>query len=123
MSILNPIFVPSVNSVRSSFANQGEICLCGSRVFIQRGIYDRFVEMFVEAAKQIKVDNPTSKTATMGALISKEHLAKVNYYIELAQQEGGKILLGGDRPEVEDELKDGKLLTFLLLSLFRCFRV
>jgi hypothetical protein len=119
--------------VRSSFANQGEICLCGSRIFVQKGIYDKFVQQFVEAAKQIKVHNlvcvcvcvcvvaeahyvskmnvqvgdPKDPSSTMGALVSQEHLAKVNYYIDLAREEGGSIALGGDKPPLPDELSKG----------------
>jgi aminomuconate-semialdehyde/2-hydroxymuconate-6-semialdehyde dehydrogenase len=143
------------HSVRSSFANQGEICLCGSRIFVQKGIYDKFVQQFVEAAKTIKVTrllmlllafvsmcslvltialcrvslqvgDPKDPSSTMGALVSEEHLAKVNYYIDLARQEGGDIALGGDKPQLPDELKKGntahsssclRFTRFLSLSL------
>jgi len=94
-------------SVRSSFANQGEICLCGSRLYVQKGIYDKFLEQFVALAKQIKVGDPKDPSTNMGALISKEHLEKIQYYVELAKQEGGTVVLGGDRPELEGDLKGG----------------
>ncbi|CAI5770144.1 2-aminomuconic semialdehyde dehydrogenase [Podarcis lilfordi] len=81
-------------SVRSSFANQGEICLCTSRIFVQRNIYNEFLRRFVEAVKKWKVGNPSDPTIDQGALISKEHLAKVKNYIKKAESEGGKILCG-----------------------------
>lgn len=103
-------------SVRSSFANQGEICLCGSRIFVQKGIYDKFVQQFVEAAKQIKVGDPKDPSSTMGALVSQEHLAKVNYYIDLAREEGGSIALGGDKPQLPDELSKGYWLNPTIIT-------
>ncbi|XP_054252160.1 2-aminomuconic semialdehyde dehydrogenase isoform X2 [Indicator indicator] len=81
-------------TVRSSFANQGEICLCTSRIFVQRGIYDEFVKRFVAEAKKWKVGNPSDPTVNMGALISKEHLEKVKNYVKKAQAEGARVLCG-----------------------------
>nr|XP_003223357.1 PREDICTED: aldehyde dehydrogenase family 8 member A1 [Anolis carolinensis] len=81
-------------SVRSSFANQGEICLCTSRIFVQRSIYKEFLRRFVEAVKKWRVGSPADSTVDMGALISKEHLAKVKSYVKKAQAEGAKILCG-----------------------------
>nr|XP_056708949.1 2-aminomuconic semialdehyde dehydrogenase isoform X1 [Euleptes europaea] len=81
-------------TVRSSFANQGEICLCTSRIFVQRTIYSEFLKRFVEAVKNWKVGSPSDPTTDMGALISKEHLAKVKNYIRKAQEDGAKILCG-----------------------------
>ncbi|EGG20337.1 aldehyde dehydrogenase [Cavenderia fasciculata] len=96
-------------SVRSSFNNQGEICLCNSRIYVQQSIYDRFVKEFVERSKKWIVGDPTCPNTNMGALVSKEHLAKIEYYVELARQEGGKIELGGQRSHVTwgDQYKDG----------------
>jgi aminomuconate-semialdehyde/2-hydroxymuconate-6-semialdehyde dehydrogenase len=88
-------------SIQSSFANQGEICLCGSRMFVARAIYDEFVTRFVEATKKLRVGDPLDASTDVGALISEAHLQKVTGYLELAQQEGGTILTGGarlDRP-------------------------
>lgn len=82
-------------TMRSSFANQGQICLCGSRIFVQRGIYDKFKTAFVERVKTHTVSFPTDPNAKMGALVSKPHLEKVLSYIALAQEEGGSILAGG----------------------------
>jgi aminomuconate-semialdehyde/2-hydroxymuconate-6-semialdehyde dehydrogenase len=88
-------------SIQSSFANQGEICLCGSRMFVARAIYDEFVARFVEATKKLRVGDPLDASTDVGALISEAHLQKVTGYLELAQREGGTILTGGarlDRP-------------------------
>lgn len=81
-------------TVRSSFANQGEICLCTSRVYVQKGIYDQFLEGFVERTRQLKVGAPKDPATNVGALVSKEHLAKVLGYVKLAVNEGGEIVCG-----------------------------
>src|SRR5215212_6110582 len=84
-------------SIRSSFWNQGEICLCGSRIFVERSIYGEFVERFADAARQLRVGDPSDDATDVGALISAAHLEKVLGYIELARQEGGTIVAGGRR--------------------------
>ncbi|MCP6536303.1 aldehyde dehydrogenase family protein, partial [Klebsiella pneumoniae] len=71
-------------TVRSSFANQGQICLCGSRIFIERSIYDKFKTAFIERVEKLTVSNPTDPNAKMGAVVSKPHMEKVLSYIELA---------------------------------------
>ncbi|GFO27093.1 aldehyde dehydrogenase family 8 member a1 [Plakobranchus ocellatus] len=81
-------------SIRSSFINQGEVCLCTSRIFVQRGIYEKFVTAFVEKAKALRVGDPTESTTFCGALISAEHRNKVTGYIEGAQQGGATIQCG-----------------------------
>ena len=85
-------------TLRTSFANQGEICLCGSRILVQSSIYDTFMSKFVAAAKALRTGDPQDPQSFMGALISKQHLEKVRGYIEVARQEGGTVLLGGDAP-------------------------
>lgn len=84
-------------SIQSSFANQGEICLCGSRIFVQRAIYDQFVDRFVAATKKLRIGDPTDATTDVGALISEAHLQKVTGYLALAKEEGGTIVTGGNR--------------------------
>ncbi len=84
-------------TVRSSFANQGQICLCGSRIFIERSIYERFKTAFVERVKQLTVSYPSDPKAKMGAVVSQPHMEKVLSYIQLAQEEGGTVLCGGER--------------------------
>ncbi|KAM6185971.1 2-aminomuconic semialdehyde dehydrogenase isoform 2-T2 [Rhynchocyon petersi] len=81
-------------TVRSSFANQGEICLCTSRIFVQKSIYSEFLKRFVEATRKWKVGIPVDPSANMGALISKAHLEKVRSYVQKARAEGARILCG-----------------------------
>jgi aminomuconate-semialdehyde/2-hydroxymuconate-6-semialdehyde dehydrogenase len=82
-------------SLRAAFDNQGEICLCGSRLFVERSIYPRFLERFVAGAKALKVGDPLDPDTRQGALISARHRDRVLSYIELARQEGGQVLCGG----------------------------
>ena len=82
-------------TVRSSFANQGQICLCGSRIFVEEKIYEQFKEDFVQKVSELKVGNPSEENTNIGALVSKQHLEKVKSYIDISEQEGGKILFGG----------------------------
>ena len=84
-------------SIRSSFWNQGEICLCGSRIFVERRIHDEFVTRFAEATRRLRIGDPLEADTDVGALISAAHLQKVTGYIELAKQEGGTIVAGGNR--------------------------
>jgi aminomuconate-semialdehyde/2-hydroxymuconate-6-semialdehyde dehydrogenase len=84
-------------SIQSSFANQGEICLCGSRIFVERAIHDEFVERFVAATKQLRVGDPGDASTDVGAVISEPHLRKVLGYVQLAQEEGGTLVTGGRR--------------------------
>jgi aminomuconate-semialdehyde/2-hydroxymuconate-6-semialdehyde dehydrogenase len=97
-------------TMRSSFANQGQICLCGSRIFIQRGIYEKFKTAFVEKVNKLTVSYPTDPKAKMGALVSEPHLEKVLSYIHLAQEEGGKVLIGGSRVHLEAPYDKGYYL-------------
>jgi aminomuconate-semialdehyde/2-hydroxymuconate-6-semialdehyde dehydrogenase len=95
-------------SVRSSFANQGQVCLCGSRVFVERSAYDNFVNRFVEKASQLKQGDPLDEKTEQGAIVSKTQLDKVKFYVDLAQQEGGKVALGGKAPDsITDRCRDG----------------
>ena len=88
-------------TVRSSFANQGQICLCGSRIFIEASIYEKFKTDFVTKVKQLKVGHPSEATTNIGPLVSKSHLEKVQSYIEIAKDEGGTILCGGNKITVQ----------------------
>lgn len=82
-------------TVRSSFSNQGQICLCGSRILVEESIYEKFKIDFIEKVSQLKIGNPADETSDIGALVSKEHLEKVKKYIDVAENEAGKILFGG----------------------------
>ena len=88
-------------TVRSSFANQGQICLCGSRIFIERPLYERFRDAFVERVKGLTVGPPHLESSKIGALVSLPHLEKVESYIQLAREEGGTVLTGGQRVVLE----------------------
>ncbi|KAH8024993.1 hypothetical protein HPB51_002407 [Rhipicephalus microplus] len=87
--------------IKASFLNQGEICLCTSRIYIHKKIYQKFTDTFVQEARKLKVGPPQSESVFMGALVSKEHLDKVKFYIKLAMEDGGKVLCGGLREEPE----------------------
>lgn len=83
-------------AVRAAYRNQGQICLAGSRLFVQRGVYDKVVERMLALVKEIKVGNPLEKSTQMGALVSREHMEKVQQYIEIGKCDG-KLLCGGER--------------------------
>lgn len=85
-------------SVSSSFSNQGQICLSGSRIFVEQSAYDAFVERFVAATRKLRIGDPLDPATEQGALISRAHLDKVRSYLELARDEGGTILCGGLPP-------------------------
>ena len=95
-------------SVRSSFANQGQICLCGSRVFVERSAYKDFIDRFIDKASKLKIGDPLDEKTEQGAIVNKAQLDKVKFYVDLAQKEGGKIALGGKSPEsISDRCRDG----------------
>ena len=81
--------------VRASFTNSGQVCLCGSRLLVDASIYGAFREKFVAAVEGIVVGDPQNETTVMGSVISKEHQAKVESYIDLGIEEGGVVLTGG----------------------------
>lgn len=94
-------------SVRAAFSNQGEICLCGSRILVERGLYERFREAFVARVQVLQLGDPLDERTEQGALISEAHLQKVLSYIELAKKEGGKILCGGRRANLDGRCRQG----------------
>jgi len=98
-------------STSAAFTNQGEICLCGSRIFVQESIYEKFKSAFIEEVKKRKVGDPLLETSRVGAIVSKAHYDKILYYIELAKEEGGRILLGGYPIIPEGRCKDGWFIT------------
>lgn len=85
-------------TVRSSFSNQGQICLCGSRIFIEQSIYPRFRDELVKRAKALKQGDPLKTETEQGALVSKAHFDKVKACIEQARKDGGRVLCGGGSP-------------------------
>ena len=101
-------FEDTVNtSVRAAFANQGQICLCGSRIYVQRGIYEKFKAAFLERVNGLSVADPLTNEARMGAVVSKEHMEKVLSYIQLAKEEGGTLLTGGRRVQLDGRCENG----------------
>ena len=101
--------VPSI--LRASFLNQGEICLCGSRILVQEDLFEEFCEVFAEAASQLVVGDPREENTFMGPLVSKVHYKKVKSFVEIARKEDGKVLTGGEFPEnLGDEFKNGYFL-------------
>lgn len=94
-------------TVRSSFANQGQICLCGSRIYVERTIYAQFRDDFVERAKRLRVGDPTASDSDLGAVVSLPHQEKILSAIQRARAEGGKVLCGGERAEVPGRCAGG----------------
>jgi len=86
-------------AVRAGFQNQGQICLCGSRVLVERGIYARFRDAFVERVRALRVGDPMEAGTDQGSLVSQAHRAKVAAAVERARAEGGRVLCGGGPPE------------------------
>ena len=98
-------------SVRSSFANQGQVCLCGSRIFVEQPVFDEFVERFVAATRKLRVSDPLESGTDQGALVSRAHLEKVRSYVRKAREEGGTIHCGGEAPtNLPDRCKNGFFL-------------
>ena len=94
-------------SLKAAFSNQGEICLCGSRIFVERSIYARFRDEFVSRVKTLRQGDPLQEDTQQGAVVSTAHMRKVLGYIELARQEGGQILCGGRQAKLSGRCGDG----------------
>ncbi len=94
-------------TLQSSFANQGQICLCGSRILIEESIYEQFKTEFVERASKLIPGDPLLETSKQGAVVSKDHFEKILNCIKVAKEEGGKILLGGNALELEGRCAQG----------------
>jgi len=88
-------------TLNSSFSNQGEICLCGSRILIEKPLYQKFREELVKQASKLTVGNPADDSNKLGAIVSEQHFNKILSYIDIAQKEGGEILCGGKKKTVE----------------------
>jgi aminomuconate-semialdehyde/2-hydroxymuconate-6-semialdehyde dehydrogenase len=93
--------------VRSGFANQGEICLCGSRLLVQRSIYERFKEHYLAKVRRLRVGDPGDAATDLGALVSKAHFDKVVGCIERAKAEGGRVLHGGNAAKIGGRCANG----------------
>lgn len=94
-------------TIQSSFSNQGEICLCGSRILIEKTIYEKFKTEFVEKTQRLTVGDPLDEKSRQGAIVSKLHFDKVMSCIEIAKQEGGTILCGGNAVQLEGRCANG----------------
>ena len=94
-------------TLRSAFANQGQICLCGSRILVHEAIYDRFITDFTSKVSAMKVGDPLLDDTRTGAVVSEPHMNKILSYIELAKEEGGEIVCGGKRIIVEGRCAKG----------------
>jgi len=94
-------------AVKASFSNQGQICLCGSRLFVERPVYNKFKAAFVEKTKTLKVGNPKDDDINLGAVVSESHMNNILSRIEQAKQEGGIVLCGGERVILEGNLEKG----------------
>lgn len=95
------------NAVRAAYSNQGQICLCGSRIFVEAPIYDKFKNQLIERVRRLKVGDPLENGTDQGALVSREHMEKVLAYIDLAKSEGGNILAGGKKLTLDGRCKEG----------------
>jgi len=93
--------------VRSSFSNQGEICLAGSRIFVERPMFEQFKSDFVARVSALIVGDPLDEDTEIGAIVSKEHFEKIMSYIDLARKEGGTVLTGGDSVATDGRCSDG----------------
>ncbi|MDQ3071830.1 MAG: aldehyde dehydrogenase [Bacteroidota bacterium] len=94
-------------TIQSSFANQGQICLCGSRIYIERPLYEKFRNALVEKVKALKIGDPLDESTRVGAVVSRSHHEKILSYIQIAQDEGGKILTGGNAVHPEGRCSNG----------------
>jgi len=94
-------------TVRSSFSNQGQICLAGSRIFVQQPIYEKFKNEFIAKTYLLKMGDPMQEDTQIGAVVSKQHAEKILSYIDLAQQEGGRVLVGGNAVKLKGRCSNG----------------
>ena len=107
-------------ALMANFLTQGEVCSNGTRVFVQRGIHDRFVEEFVRQAEKMKAGDPLAEDTTIGGTISEEHAKKVLGYVESAVAEGATLACGGKRVVLEGECAGGWYLSPAILTNCRC---
>ncbi|MFZ1527516.1 MAG: aldehyde dehydrogenase [Ferruginibacter sp.] len=94
-------------TVQSSFSNQGQICLCGSRILIESSAYEKFKTAFIEETKKLTVGDPLDESSKQGAIVSKIHFEKILNAIETAKKEGGNILCGGNAVQLAGRCANG----------------
>jgi aminomuconate-semialdehyde/2-hydroxymuconate-6-semialdehyde dehydrogenase len=103
-------------AARAGFANQGEICLCGSRVLVERSIHDRFLAALVARVSALVVGDPAAAETQIGALVSEAHRDKVEGYVRLGVEEGGTLECGGERPKLPAPLDGGYYMQPTVIS-------
>lgn len=101
---------------RVAFANQGQICLCGSRIYVENSIYESFIDALIKQVKQLQIGDPLEENTQFGALVSQAHMEKVLAYIELAKTEGGKILTGGQQLKPDGRCINGYFVAPTIIS-------
>lgn len=97
-------------AVRAGFTNQGQVCLCGSRLLVHERLFDRFIAAYIQRVQALKLGDPLDESTQQGALVTRRHLEKVSSYVDLARQLGGKVLCGGSSPSasvIPSRCKDG----------------
>lgn len=103
-------------TARAAFTNQGQICLCGSRIFVERPLYARFVAALTERVRALRVGDPQDASSDLGAVVSQQHMEKVLGYIALARQEGGTVRVGGHRATMPGRCADGYFIAPTLIE-------
>lgn len=97
-------------SIQAAFMNSGQVCLAGSRILVQRTIFDEFLVRFKKAAMELKVGDPQNEDTKMGPVVSEAHYNKVISYLEVAKEENATLVCGGKRPQLPDYLQNGYYL-------------
>ncbi|MCE3282100.1 MAG: aldehyde dehydrogenase [Chitinophagaceae bacterium] len=107
-------------TVLSSFSNQGQICLCGSRILIEQSIYEKFKKEFLERVRKLTVGDPLTDNISQGAVVSKLHYEKILACIETAKQEGGNILTGGNAVRLDGRCAGGYFIEPTVIEGLGC---
>lgn len=102
--------------VLSSFSNQGQICLCGSRILVHRAIYDQYVDQFIDKVSRLRIDDPLSPNAQIGAVVSSDHKSKIMKHLDIAVKEGGQIAYGGQEVRMTGRCAEGYFLQPTVLT-------
>lgn len=103
-------------TMRSSFANQGQICLCGSRILVEHSIYNRFMDTFTAKVKEMQVGDPLLESTRTGAVVSESHMEKILSYVALAREEGGTVHCGGYRVDPGGRVSGGYFVQPAVIS-------
>ncbi len=103
-------------AARAAFTNQGQICLCGSRILVERSLHDRFVDALAQRAEAMRLGDPADPATQLGALVSQAHRDKVEGYVALARHEGGTLVTGGRRPDLPAPFDRGAFLAPTLIT-------